>query len=502
MMDVVTSQYADWKAPAADGQVLIWPEPKRLLADARENQQRLAKAADVRIQGVALPEIRRNLRNWIGHDAPEQLLFATGHQTELRHPGVWAKDVLIDAAARLSRGAAYHFAVDSDEPKHLTIQWPGASWPLTDDDRLASAAWCGQLQTPTPLHIQNIRRSMEHTDWGYEPMLGTFLDSMRRLTLESNNLPTALSNALHELDWSLGLRQHTMVTSPLWHSDGYLLLAHHILARAKRFASHYNGALRAYREEQGISSDTRPMPDLKLSGDSCEAPFWLDDLVTGNRRRATVHGTAGQWRLALDNAEAFAFSESVEGWDAAQKLGRWLTRHQVRLAPRALTLTLFLRLLLADQFVHGIGGARYDQVLDRLIAVHFGMEPPRFSVTTATLLHPAAVGRERVCMPCIMQQGHRLRHGLLGEEKMKYVERIKALPRRSLDRLEVFQEMHDRLAAAASHHPALGHWELELDKARQQERRNEILFSRELFYAIQPRARLEQIVQEYRQEFS
>jgi hypothetical protein len=430
------------------------------------------------------------------------LLLATGHQTELRHPGVWVKDVLIDAAAEQSGGAAYHFAVDSDEPKHLTIQWPGASWPLTDDERLASAAWCGQLQTPTPLHLQNIRRSMEQTDWEYEPMLGPFLDSMRRLTLESNNLPAALTNASHELDWDLGLRQHVMVTSPLWHCDAYLLLAHHILGRAKRFASHYNAALRDYRSEQGIKSDTRPMPDLKVSGNECEAPFWLDDLVTGGRRRAAVHGTAGQWRLTLDNGEAFAFSESAEGWAAAEKLGQWLTRHQVRLAPRALTLTLFLRLLAADQFVHGIGGGRYDQVLDRLIATHFALEPPRFSVTTATLYYPAAVGRTRACLPCIVQKGHRLRHQLLGEEKKAYVQRIESLPRHSLERLGVFQQMHDRLDAAAVNHPAMRQWERELDETRRQERRDEVLFNRELFYAVQPRARLQEMIERYRAEFS
>ncbi len=496
-MDAATAQYADWKAPAEDGQMLIWPEPRQLLADTRDNHRRLSTAEEVRLQGIPLPLVRRRLRQWIGHTDPDQLLIATGHQTELRHPGVWAKDVLIDAAAAQCDGAAYHFAVDSDEPKHLTLQWPGASWPLTDDERLATAAWCGQLQTPTPLHLQNIRRGMEQTDWNYEPMLGPFLDSMRRLTLETDNLSAALTNASHELDWSLGLRQHGMLTSPLWQSESYLLLTHHLLARAKRFAAQYNTALRDYRREHGIKGETRPMPDLKISGNACEAPFWLDDLVAGTRQRAMVHGTAGQWRLTLESGEAFAFSESAEGWSAAEKLGQWLVQHQVRLAPRALTLTLFLRLLAADQFAHGIGGGRYDQVLDRLIAAHFAFEPPRFCVTTATLHHPAAVGQGRVCLPCVVRNGHRLRHGLLGEQKRPFLDRIRALPRRSLERMKVFQQMHDRLDAAAMDSPALRQWEQELEEARQRLRQEEVLFNRELFYALQPRDRLEGMIQRY-----
>jgi hypothetical protein len=66
-MDATTFQYADWKAPAEDGRLLIWPEPKQLLADARENHRRLSDAEQVRVQGVPLPQVRKRLRQWIGH---------------------------------------------------------------------------------------------------------------------------------------------------------------------------------------------------------------------------------------------------------------------------------------------------------------------------------------------------------------------------------------------------------------------------------------------------
>src|SRR4051794_28898033 len=112
-------RYADWKAPADDGQTLIWPEPAQLLADTRENARRLSDATEVRIQHLPLSELRRAARHFIGHttDAP---LVAAGHQTELYHPGVWAKNALIDALANKLGGgaAAFHFAVDSDAPKH------------------------------------------------------------------------------------------------------------------------------------------------------------------------------------------------------------------------------------------------------------------------------------------------------------------------------------------------------------------------------------------------
>ena len=42
----------------------------------------------------------------------------------------------------------------------------------------------------------------------------------------------------------------------------------------------------------------------------------------------------------------------------------------IRLRPRALTTTMYLRLAMGDLFLHGIGGAKYDQLTDRIIE-HF-----------------------------------------------------------------------------------------------------------------------------------
>src|SRR5205814_1365274 len=50
--------------------------------------------------------------------------LATGHQIELYHPGVWAKDAFINALATKLNAVAYHFAIDTDAPKHLTLRWP------------------------------------------------------------------------------------------------------------------------------------------------------------------------------------------------------------------------------------------------------------------------------------------------------------------------------------------------------------------------------------------
>src|SRR5437867_1026115 len=104
---------AEWKAPSGDGQILIWPGARQSCQQALANQKLLSQANQVKLSGVAMPEIRRWLRDWIdaAADAP---LIGTGHQVELPHPGVWAKNVFIDELAKKVGGQAYQFAIDTD----------------------------------------------------------------------------------------------------------------------------------------------------------------------------------------------------------------------------------------------------------------------------------------------------------------------------------------------------------------------------------------------------
>src|SRR3954467_4192171 len=97
------TSYPDWKAPAQDGEVLVWPARDELIAQTRANQSRLSAAHSIKIQNTPLPQLRRAMRGYVGHD-DAQPMIATGHQTELYHAGVWAKDVLINQLATAMGG--------------------------------------------------------------------------------------------------------------------------------------------------------------------------------------------------------------------------------------------------------------------------------------------------------------------------------------------------------------------------------------------------------------
>jgi hypothetical protein len=501
-MTLTAARYDRWKAPAADGELLLWPAVDQLLRDTQENSDRLRNATSARIQNIPLAQVRRRLRSWLGH-SDESPIIGTGHQTELYHAGVWAKDVLIEVVAAKLNGKAIHFAVDTDEPKHLQLRCPRGSVPLLDTPN-TDARWTALLPAPTPAHLAEIEQKLAKAseNWQFQSLLGPFLSNMKRQAMGDVNLPTALTDSLHELDWSLGLRHHAMLASPIWISQPYLVFVHHVLARIDAFSQDYNAALGAYRAENKIRSIGRPMPDLSCTADGCEAPFWLDSLSDGTRRRAAVRlDGAGRFALESPSGDSFVLDPTADGWDAAERLHRWLVSHQLRLSPRALTLTAVLRLLVADQFVHGIGGGQYDQVLDGLISRHFAIDPPRFSVTTATLFFPDAARQSRVCLPCVAMEGRKLKNSVLGEEKHRMVEVIESLPRHSLQRAELFLAMRDKLAQAWKG-DAVRRWEAHYAEAERRSIDEKTLFDRELFYAIQSTSRLTGLIDRYRGQFA
>jgi hypothetical protein len=497
-------RYPDWKAPEEDGKLVIWPDPASLPAQTLDNARRLASAHSTRIQGLPLPELRSETRAEIGVSSTDQPLVATGHQTELYHAGVWAKLALLKQVSRLVNGRAFHFAVDTDSPKHLNFRWPGRSLPITQDPSISSAAWTGLLSAPSAAHARSLREQLAHDSaaFGYQPAGSDFLKSLADLAPAGLDLPGALTRSMQELDRSLGL-QHTATTvSPLLAMQGYLIFVTHLLSRAGAFAASYNRALGMFRRAHGVRTVSRPMPDLFSSADSMETPFWLDDLASGRRLRPSVFPREGAFVLELLSGDEFVFSTTVDAWQSAEDLGRWLKRTNHRLSPRALTLTMFLRLLIADQFVHGIGGGRYDQVTDDIIADFFQLQPPTFSVTTATLLLPQAAGRTRACTSCVIQDGHQLRHRVLGASKMELVRAIDELPRRSPERAALFSSMQQQRKSALIANPALASWQQRLRDTRLREAEDKVIFDRELFYAIQPRDRLEQLIGQYAESFS
>ncbi|MGH2405552.1 MAG: hypothetical protein ACRDGN_13995, partial [bacterium] len=147
-----------------------------------------------------------------------------------------------------------------------------------------------------------------------------------------------------------------------------------ILGNARRFAELHNACLAAYRDHYGVRTSAQPFPDLELDDTRVEAPFWY--VRDGLRWPLFVDPAAR--RLVAQGRDVSPLPSDPD--DPA------FAAAPVR--PRALTLTAFARLVLADLFIHGIGGGRYDRATDAIVREFFGIAPPTYAITTATLFLP------------------------------------------------------------------------------------------------------------------
>ncbi len=138
------------------------------------------------------------------------------------------------------------------------------------------------------------------------------------------------------------------------------------------------------------------MPELAVRIDNTaegpwfEVPWWIWSRDDRRRRRVFANtDTAGM--LTLSDMETLRVElpispeTSPSKWvDALQRM----EEHSLRLRPRAIVTTMVARLLVADVFVHGIGGSAYDQLTDAIVRRLTGCDPPRHAVVSGTMRLP------------------------------------------------------------------------------------------------------------------
>jgi phage-related protein len=186
-------------------------------------------------------------------------------------------------------------------------------------------------------------------------------------------------SAREELEHKHGLRfgaEHRV--SFACRLSGWFEFLNILLSRSVEFHSVYNSALAEYRTINHIHSRSHPVPDLIEEDDWLEMPFWIWD-ARPQRRRLFARKLADSWEVT-DRAGLRLKKEQV--WEQAIQLP------DIRIRPRALITTMYARLVLSDLFIHGIGGAKYDEVTDAIIRRFFNIEPPRYVTATATVRLP------------------------------------------------------------------------------------------------------------------
>lgn len=379
-------------APAGDGDVLTWPEGEALADLAARNRSLRAKDS---YKLLDMPAVEL-----LGGDASGPLIVAAGHQPGFIHPGVWVKGAAVSSLARRAGGRAEYWIVDSDAVHRTALAWPEMEAGMVSARSVApftdsQAGWAFESLP-----------ARDAGDWK------AIYDRVRPRLQDENASPYAgwvksfleieSEPAAYARRWRAGIEAVDAASGI--DLPGYRLVSDefnvcrasasprgacfvgHLICHAAQTAQSYNAALAAYRARRGIAGTQHPIPDLLIDGSRVEVPLWA---VGDGRPRQRVYvseSTGGDLTLWADGLELgttpSARLRSQPGASLCELAMGW------NLRPRALALTMYLRLLACDVFIHGIGGAKYDQITDDVIRHLFGIEPPGYGCVTATLRLP------------------------------------------------------------------------------------------------------------------
>ncbi|MCO6458256.1 MAG: hypothetical protein J5I93_23365 [Pirellulaceae bacterium] len=403
------------RAPQGHGQVLIDPPVPEIGTMLHANRQSLAGwllaasgeplAGEQRLAREALVEQAWRYTSQYRDAgprpelAPDRPLIVSGHQPQLFHPGVWFKTFLLASLAERYGGLAVNLIIDNDTFRSASIRVPSLS---RGGVRVEAIAFDGASEV-LPIEEREIRdpallatfpQRVELALCGLipRPIVGALWSGWRD-GRPQGNLGQALAQARNRLEADWGVANLELPWSEVCRGEAFRRFLLRRLLDADRLRNVYNQCLFEYRQLYRIRSRSHPVPALAADDDWREAPFWVWHTRQPVRRGLFVRGSASGleltdrqgWRATLPVRSAERLDLALEQLDAWERQG-------VKVRPRALLTTMFVRLMLSDLFVHGIGGAKYDELTDAIIERYWGATPPGYVVATATIKLPLADG--------------------------------------------------------------------------------------------------------------
>jgi hypothetical protein len=323
---------------------------------------------------------------------------------------------------------------------------------------------------------------------------------------DERNLGLRLAQGRHALEESWQNETLELPQSAVCQLPEFAWFVAHLLANLPRFWAAHNDALAHYRRAHRIRGHAQPVPDLDATDGWLEAPFWMWSADDPQRRPVYARQSGEELIITDRHAHTLSLSLTDDG-DASAAVGQLLDLAVggVKLRTRALTTTLFARLALSDMFLHGIGGAKYDQVTDQIVRLFFGFEPPEFATVSATLRLPIALesadGAELVRL---QQRLRELRYhpeefvetnGEVAGGTAAAVSEFVAAKRRWVETAKTPQNAAERhqgiVAANVALQPVVAplreQIERECDELQQRKRGEAILRSREYSFCLYPR---------------
>ena len=516
-----------FRVPRGDREVFFWPPAGDLAALVERNRRLLGSyafalvgrpvqefRAAARAEAMALA--RRYAERWgfkVDRERPEPApVIVTGHQPPPFHPGVWIKNFLTGGLARAVGGVGLNLIVDNDEARGQALRFPVRA----GDVHAAEVA----LAPPAGGLALEEQPATEVDAGAFGKIAGVALpplaEPLRRFAAQleaavpgAAGLGEALSVARRRLEEELGLRNLELPVSAMADSEAFHFFVAWMLAEHEAVFAAYNGALAEYRRVYRERSAAQPVPDLARDGQRVELPLWVWRAGEKRRRLWVEPGQGGAIALFADHERIGVLEDGAVrarrgSGGASSSVAQLAALRQagLKVRPRALSMTLFVRLALGDVFIHGLGGALYDKITDGLFERLWGVRPPELILASCTVRLPLegypatprdlerAIRRVRDWQfnldRLLGEAGRELpQFAALAAEKRRLVADMRARPRP--ERRKAFLRIHEINAALAALDPSgPAAARADLERIGRQLRYNAVLRDREYAFFLHP----------------
>ncbi|MDP6601265.1 MAG: hypothetical protein QGH76_03095 [Phycisphaerales bacterium] len=312
------------------------------------------------------------------------MLIVTGHQPVFFHPGILARFAAARHEADAQRGDLVFLVVDhhSDSPQNIEVP------VLVDGELEVRTVSLGVLDAARAMRDQT-RVEVAHPTFAtgipfVDAGIAAIATSLKAAT--GDTASEQFTSAVQDLVAPWATIDHQCTSTHLLRTSFGRAVVDAMRRDPAACRDAYNAAIEAH-PHRGVAP---------LEGD--ELPLW--------------HGPCNE-----------AVRETLEDW--------------TDLRPRAILLTLLARAVFADEFVHGTGGSRYDDVMEEWCSRWLQVPLAPSAKATATIRLPLVVH----------ETGH-----MPQNQRRDYLEAIEAAPRGSLERRAAFAAM--KSASGTSHRDA------------------------------------------------
>ena len=287
-------------------------------------------------------------------------MLSTCHQLQFFHPGIALRFHLVDLVQREEKCVIF---MDTDRTDlRVRIPYLGGTLDLGRGQEAAAVSQVFDfivsekpLYTISSLQSGNVQRFFDEVSCHLESSAansecGCVQEFQRFRELFIGQDPVVpLRERLAEafISWN-GIKTPYLFLSELLAGQQYKEFMGCIFRESERFRTVYNQSIDAFANHFRFRFKSYPFPQLKEG----ELPFWI----------------------IRDNVRHQLNTRDMDISD--------VKRYTV--VPKASPLTLFLRLHKAEIFLHGVGGANYEWINDRILEHFYHEQRGPFFVTSAT----------------------------------------------------------------------------------------------------------------------